>query len=292
MDFIYDYTEDGLYLSACHWESKSKDVCVLCIHGMSGNILENHFAHKLGEVLSENNVGFIYGHNRGYCHINDIKTNIKKKGGYEFKRIGARYELFEESVYDVDLWLKHANEYKKIIIMGHSLGAPKVIHHFWKQKPSSVSGVVLLSPVNMIGLVKLEKYQKDYAGSLSEAESLVNAGKPRQILSRKIWDWYNVSAQTFLSLFTEKSAVDVLPILRNPNEWEQFSSINVPIYLLFGEHNDVAIRSLEEDAALIKSKATNCPSFTTCILEGADHCYVDRENELAQTVLAWVKNGR
>jgi hypothetical protein len=56
-----------------------------------------------------------------------------------------------------------------------------------------------------------------------------------------------------------------------------------------GEYDDIEIRSLHEDLELIKSKATNCKNFETRFVSGANHSYQNREEELANTVLEWVR---
>ncbi len=35
-------TEDGLKLPMVHFESRKKDICVICIHGMCGTIIDNY----------------------------------------------------------------------------------------------------------------------------------------------------------------------------------------------------------------------------------------------------------
>lgn len=76
INLIYTWTKDNLRLPGIHYspQSEEKDICVVGIHGMSGNILENYFANILGKTLANNGIGFLYGHNRGYNHINDITT--------------------------------------------------------------------------------------------------------------------------------------------------------------------------------------------------------------------------
>lgn len=53
LSFLHGWTKDGLNLPGVHWETSKKDLVVVCIHGMSGNILENYFAEVLGEELSK-----------------------------------------------------------------------------------------------------------------------------------------------------------------------------------------------------------------------------------------------
>lgn len=62
---LYIWTKGGLRLQGVHYVSRKKDVCALVVHGMSGNILENYWAHVLGEKLSGSGIGCVYGHNRG-----------------------------------------------------------------------------------------------------------------------------------------------------------------------------------------------------------------------------------
>ena len=72
IEFINNsYTEDGLKLPMVHFESERKDICVICIHGMCGTIIDNYFATVWGEVLTKNNIGFIYEHNRGHSIDNE-----------------------------------------------------------------------------------------------------------------------------------------------------------------------------------------------------------------------------
>jgi alpha-beta hydrolase superfamily lysophospholipase len=291
IEILHGWTEDNLNLQGIHWKSNLKDTCIVCIHGMSGNIIENYFAEILGEEFSKNNYGFIYGHNRGYNHINDIKTSkISKNGSNETKRIGVTYERFEESIFDIDLWVKKANDlgYKKIILMGHSLGCNKVIHYLSKNKCKGVFKVILASAPDMIGLVKLEKYQPNYIEMLNEAKNNISNNNPRKILSSILWDWYYLSSQTFLDLFEDDCPADNLPLLRSPNKFNELSNINIPIFAFLGEHDDIVINSLNEDLEQIKNKAINCPNFESSILKGANHVYGNKEKELSQLLLKWL----
>ena len=87
IEFINDaYTEDNLKLPMVHFNSKEKDICVIFIHGMCQTIIDNYFATVCGNVLSENNIGFLYEHNRGHSIENDI---VMKDGS--FKRCGCMF---------------------------------------------------------------------------------------------------------------------------------------------------------------------------------------------------------
>lgn len=292
MDLIFTKTSDDLSLPGFYYPVDNKDLCVLFVHGMSGLILENYFGHVLGQELQKVGIGYIFTHNRGYAHINDIKTSEKNTdGSFKSKRNGAVFERFEGCVSDVEAWLEKGRElgYKHFIIIGHSLGGPKVVHHFYKKTPNDVVGLVLASPGDMVGLVNKPEYQPNYRELLDEAKKNIEAGKPEKLLSYKVWDWYLLSSQTFLDLFEENGPADNLPLLRNPDRFPELEAVNVPIFCLVGENDDIVIRTLEKDMELLGQKAINAPSFETHIIPGADHGYVGKEKEFSSKIIEWIK---
>lgn len=286
IDIQYIQTEDGLRFQGVHYGTESKNTCVLLIHGMSGNFIENYFAHVLGEMLSSNGIGMIYGHNRGYNHINDIVTKDGKT-----IRIGATYERFSECVYDIDAWLNEVKKlgYKKVVLLGHSLGCNKTIHFLSKKKVQDIIGVILASPPDMVGLFEKPEYQPNHKELLEEAKRNIQEDNPRKLVSGMIWDWYNLSSQTYIDLSETNGAVDNLPVLRNPSEFPELASINVPILGLMGEKDDIAIRTLEGDLDLIALKAKGTPSFTKRFIKGASHTYDNQEQQFSNVVLEWIK---
>jgi pimeloyl-ACP methyl ester carboxylesterase len=292
MDLIFTKTSDDLKLPGLYYPVDNKDLCVLFVHGMSGFILENYFGHVLGQELQKQGICYIFTHNRGYAHINDIRTSEKNTdGGFKSKRNGAVYERFEGCVPDIEAWLKKGRElgYKHFVIIGHSLGGPKVVHHFHKNNPKDVIGIVLASPGDMVGLVKKPEYQLNYKDLLEEARKNVETGNPEKLLSNRVWDWYILSSQTFLDLFEENGPADNLPLLRNPDRFPELEAINTPILCLMGEKDDVVIKTLKEDMELLKQKAVNAPSFDTYLIPGASHGYDEKEKEFAEIVVKWIK---
>lgn len=290
MKIEYVWTSDNLRLMGSHYAGK--DTCVLEIHGMSGNFIENYYANILGQALSEAGYGFIYAHNRGYNHINDIATKpIKSEdNSFNYTRVGVVYELFTDCVKDIDAWIEQCRElgYKKIILMGHSLGCNKVIYYLSQKQPEDVVGIILTSPPDLVGLVESERYQPNYNELYQEAQSLVEGGKEKQLLTHTLWDWYNLSAGTFLSLFSGGGASDNLPIQRNPENFEQLATVKQPILTVYGEFDDIEITNLKDDMAVIKAKATSCPDFQIEMIRGANHNYENREDNLTQTIMKWV----
>ena len=277
--FINDaYTKDNMRLPMVHFNTNEKDICVILVHGMCQTIIDNYFAIVCGNLLSENKIGFIYAHNRGYSIENDI---LMKDGTYT--RCGCMYEIFEDCVLDIDLAIEKAKElgYKRIILMGHSYGCNKLIYYYYKKRPD-ILGVILSSAPDMVGLQLLR--QKDYKELIKEAKENIDDGNSTKLLSNLVEDYMYMSSQTYYNWFNKNSNLDNLPVMGNSNNWYQFESIDVPILTFSG--------SLETDnylhLDLLKDKAKNCNNFECKIIENANHFYHNKEDEISLLILNWI----
>lgn len=279
--FINDaYTEDGLKLPMVHFESNKKDICVIFIHGMCQSIINNYFATVWGNILRENNIGFLYEHNRGHSIENDIAT---KDGN--FKRCGCMYEIFEDAIIDIDLALNKAQElgYKRFILMGHSYGCNKLIYYYYKRRPN-ILGLVLASAPDMVGLQLYR--QKDYTALIKEAKENIDNGKQDKILSNLIEDYMYMSSGTYYNWFHENSNLDNLPVMGNSENWHQFAAIDVPILTFSGSKETDNYLHLD----LLKEKAKSCNDFVYHYINNADHFYNNSELEIGNLILDWIKS--
>ena len=279
IEFINNaYTVDGLMLPMVHFESKEKDICVICIHGMCGTIVDNYFATVWGKILSEKNIGFIYEHNRGHSIENDI---VMKDGS--FKRCGCMYEIFEDCIYDIDLAIQTAKDkgYKRIILLGHSLGCNKVIYYYYKKHPN-ILGIILASAPDMIGSHLL--IEPDYEELLKEAKENIDKNQPTKLLHKMIEDYMYMSSQTYYNWFHKNSNLNNLPIISNPKNWEQLETIDVPILTFSGSKDEDYYLHLD----LLKEKATNCKNFEYQIIENTGHTYQEKELETGTLILNWI----
>lgn len=279
IEFINDaYTDDGLRLPMVHFNSKEKDICVIFVHGMCGTIIDNYFATVFGNMLYENNIGFIYEHNRGHSIENDI---IMKDGS--FKRCGCMYEIFEDCIYDIDLAINKAKElgYKRIILLGHSYGCNKVIYYYYKKHPN-ILGIILASAPDMLG--SHFSVQDDYKELLQEAKENIDNGNPTQLLHKMIENYMYMSSQTYYNWYNDNSNLNNIPIISNPDYWKQFASINVPILTFSGSKEEDYYLHLD----LLESKALNCKDFEYKIIENTVHTYKNSENEIGNIILNWI----
>ncbi len=283
--FIRLTTKDDLILQGFIYspEQETKKA-YLHIHGMGGNFYENRFLDFMAEGITNAGYTFMAINTRGHDMIADFPLAGSEE---KYKRIGVAYEKFEECVLDIKSAIDYLEKerYSEIVLCGHSLGTSKVGYYVATTQDKRVQKLVLMSPSDMVGLAEAEKY---HAGLLAEAKQMVAEGKGSDLLSTKIWDWYFLSAETYVDLSSRDYPVDVFNTYdkAKPSALEK---ITIPTLAFFGENDDSAILgSKEESLEVIKSKAPNAPRFDLDVIPGASHGYFGKEKEMTAVIVNWL----
>ena len=128
--------------------------------------------------------------------------------------------------------------------------------------------------------------QDDYKDLLEEAEENIKNNEPKKLLYKMIEEYMYMSSGTYYNWYHEHSSLDNLPVIRNPEKWEQFESIDVPILTFSGENETDNYLHLD----LLKAKAINCRNFKYDYIKGTNHFYKDKEKEVGKLILNWIKD--
>ncbi|MBU3905243.1 MAG: lysophospholipase [Nanoarchaeota archaeon] len=285
MKFVETVTKDGLILQGllCEPKKKSKKA-ILQIHGMSGNFFENDMIKPMLYDYPKNGITFLTVEQRGSELIRWFETKSGK-----IKLIGSANEKFEDSYYDIDAWVKFLKKqgYTQIYISAHSLGPTKVVYYMNKTK-EKIKGLIFISPSDMYGLVLNKKIYPKYQKSLKEAKKLIGQKKPNQMLSEKLWDFYMLSAKTFLSLFDNKNT-SVFNYFKPELGFNGLNKIEVPVLAFFGTKDDGVVTDPYEASDLLKKNLVKCPKYTGIVYKGAKHGFEGFENKIVKRVLNFVK---
>ncbi len=275
-------TEDGFELQGLLYvpETKTSTVVLHC-HGMAGNFYENRFVDVTGRKLVSRGIAFCAMNNRGHDFISDF---IVEKGGKTgHKRVGEVYERVEDATKDIAAWIRFLKNkgFSKIILMGHSLGAVKAVLYA-KDHQNALSALILASPPDMYGLAKAEK---DFELKMQEAKALVTKGQESKILSAIVFDWYPISAGTYLNLCSKGGSADVFSI-KSDKQPKELLRLKLPILVVFGEKDDCYDYNPENIRRFFKA---NLKAAKIKILSRADHVYLNEEAAFAQTVLTFAE---
>lgn len=291
MSFHRTYTEDNLELCGVLYQPEYKtDKIVINFHGMAGNFYENLFIDFMSNEFTKGGFAFLSTNNRGHDMFND--TASIKNNDLSWKKIGAAFEIFEECIYDIKAWIDFAEKlgFKEIFIQGHSLGAVKVTYYLSETGDSRIKGLILLSPPDMLGLhLGREEDKKKWEESMKLAKKLIGEGKGNEILPNLIWDWYYLSANTFMNFSKLDSKTNTFPFYKPNSGFKELSQIKCPMIAIFGSKDDAIVTDPKKCLKILKEKAVSTKICSTFIIDGAPHSYRNHEQELAAIVRKWLE---
>lgn len=282
--FLRSTTKDSLILQGLLFEPDTQTTkVVLHIHGMAGSFYENKFLDSMADTFTAGNWAFLAPNTRGHGFISDF---LKAEENEEYKRIGNSREIFEECTLDIQAWVDLLSEkgFTEIALQGHSLGSVKAVYYLVKSSDPRISKLILASPPDMVGLAETEA---DHQELLALSKKMTEEGRGEEFLPKLLWNWYWLSAKTYLDFGLRDNPIDVFNTY-DKNKESILSKVKVPILAFFGSKDNAAILPLEEALGVIKDKAKACPVFDAAIIEDATHSYFSHEKEISKLILDWI----
>lgn len=261
----------------------SSDTAVVHIHGMSGNGYENYFLDNLRDVCTQNDMTFFTIDTRGRGVISEFKQGDKTK------LAGSCFEIFEESVRDIQGAIDYlkARGKKKFVLEGHSLGCTKVVNFVLNEDVADVTKIILLAPTDMAGWAKLDPNHATY---LTKAKQLLADGKPEELVGAQCWsDNTPLSAQTYPTICEEGSSAD---IYGQREGGALLGQVEPPMLIPYGAE-DIGIKEIDGtmDNYLKRVNPIKHVNTQVAVIEGAPHSFRDHEQELANVVWAFIREG-
>src|SRR5262245_26062829 len=170
---------------------RSSDLALLMIHGVAMNFYLPPLP-TFGEALAERGYHCFVINTRGHDWISRA-GNLTKFGG-------AAYETFEESGMDFDAALERLSglDYKRFILVGHSLGCVKSLLYQGSRQRKDVIGVISCSCPRQFYSARAEG-QPDFTQLMDKAETMVAQNKGDEFL----WAWTSGS----MGIFTAQTYV-------------------------------------------------------------------------------------
>jgi alpha-beta hydrolase superfamily lysophospholipase len=283
-EFVRFTTEDQLILQGLIYRPEEPGHKVfLHVHGMAGNFYENRFIDVMAESIVRKDYAFFSINTRGH----DLIAYFPIAGTEEkYRKIGDAYEKFEECLLDIKAAIDYLQNsgYEEVVLCGHSLGAVKVSYYMAKTQDIRVKKLILMSPPDMIGL---GEEGENHEQLMMEAQKMISEGRGGELLPDKIWDYYHLSADTYVDLNTRGYPVDIFNTYDKAKP-SLLAEIRIPTLAFLGEKDDAAILPKREALEIIKSKAINAPSFEIDIIPGAPHSYFGKEQDMADRITKYL----
>jgi pimeloyl-ACP methyl ester carboxylesterase len=277
-EFLQIQTPDGLKLHGILHRAKHESTSVaLLVHGVGSNFYSCGFYRQVTESLISQGVSVVWTNNRGHDSI----YSSTRQGRVE--RFGSAYENVSDGAYDVSGWCDAMkdNGFAKIFLIGHSLGAIKVLYSQASQHEHvvphpRVAGIVAASPP----CLSFERFQSSPESARfqtayracsqkvaeGEGDALVKVDFPFPLL---------IAASTFVDKYGPANRYDFLKWLYR---------IRTPFSFVYGERElrETSFEGLPQSIAQI---APECLQGLD-IIPNADHFYLATHDLMSQAVVA------
>ena len=271
---------DGIEMVGILYEPEEKsNKIVIHVHGLCGNFYENRFLDILAKSYTNKGISFLTFNNRGTNFISELLK------GNNFEIIGGCYERFIDCLLDIEGAINYVKEkgYNNIILEGHSYGCNKVIYYYNKKKDNSISKIVLLAPCDIPQECAKFLGKEEYEIAKRESTRLINEGKQKQLINFSVNANGKISAGTYYNDFLPDGENDFIRYKDGENSKNKIlNSIDIPVLIVFGDSDECV---LTENIETVKGYLNkNIKNSNIQIINGADHSYTDKYEELGKII--------
>ncbi len=281
-DLVDVTTPDGISLSGAYFAPANQGApasvdAVLFFHGDCGNFYGRLYL-GLGQRMAEKGIFFLSANRRGHDHVAG-----GARGG---PLAGYAFESVHDSRVDFGTWLELLRQrgHRRIAIGGHSGGAVRAIYAEATEKFENVEAVIAVSPgeYDHKGIVGL--HGEDFSSPFRESVRNVAEGNPDVLLRPRVPWGSTWSAGAYVDCFNPDNRYSVTTHAANTG---------CPTLFVFGSEES-AVGGPEEipvcGAAQRSLRSAAYSHAQVNEIAGANHGYMDREEELFDTMLRWLKD--
>ena len=244
---------------------------VLLIHGSRGNFCDPA-TKSMAEDLSA----------QGYACLT-LNTNAHdtiwyNQAGQDYK--GNAFEILENTMSDLRAGIDHleGRGYRRVGILGHSMGAVRVAYYAATQDDPRVAAVIPVSPVRLSYSYYLESEDAgEFRANVETAQRLMAQGEPDGV--------FRVGFP-IPQFFSAASYLDKHGPFEKYNLINLADRIRVPILALNGtRETHTRLKDMAQDLA---RAAVNSPRAGAIMVEEGEHSLVNRTAEASAAVLQWL----
>lgn len=292
MELINFMATDGVNLEGILYKASFNinEKIILSVHGMTSNCFKKRDI-EIAKKANEKGIDYFAFNNRGSEIVKYIEKETEGQPAKELA--GTAYEDVLEGYEDIVGAIIKLKElgYKNIYLQGHSLGCTKIVYTYNElinndetEILENIKGVILLSLVDIPMALKV--YLRDnFKQYLDYAEKLEHENKIYEMMPRESFI-HPISVKSFLRYARDNKDIDFANYGKD-NELEKLNNIQVPLFMRWGNDNEMIIQQADELSTMVNNIITN-ENKNIDYIDGANHSYTGKEKELAEQIVEFV----
>ena len=292
MELINFMATDGVNLEGILYKASSNisEKIILSVHGMTSNCFKKRDI-EIAKKANEKGIDYFAFNNRGSEIVKYIEKETEGQPAKELA--GTAYEDVLEGYEDIVGAIIKLKElgYKNIYLQGHSLGCTKIVYTYNElinndetEILENIKGVILLSLVDIPMALKV--YLRDnFKQYLDYAEKLEHENKIYEMMPRESFI-HPISVKSFLRYARDNKDIDFANYGKD-NKLEKLNNIQVPLFMRWGNDNEMIIQQADELSTMVNNIITN-ENKNIDYIDGANHSYTGKEKELAEQIVEFV----
>ncbi|MBR1617417.1 DUF1749 domain-containing protein [bacterium] len=283
MDILKIETPRGLELKGAIFDAQNKELCAILVTGICSNLFQNELLYETGKLLQKNNITTVIAHlhDAFSCFAySDLKENKQKNCGVYNDDFSAVFE-------DVESYVKRAKKdgYKKIILMGHSLGSNKIIHYLGNTKDDLIDYFIISSPIDLIHWWKVMPNTDE---CLDMAKKYIEDARSDTILPVLFGGFSPMCAKTVIDLYNADNLKNC-PVISKLGETKSLKNIKPNGSFIIGSKDSVTGKSPKKFMETLNNWTKNPKNNQVIEIEGASHIFFNKHEIYAKTVLDCIK---
>ncbi len=270
------------FIYKCENDTKS---VIISIHGMASNCLKKR-ENEVAKMAIGNNIDFFAFNTRGSEIVKYIdKKGEKQLGGTAYEDVLNGYEDIVGSI----LEMKKLG-YKKIYLVGHSLGATKIVYTYNRLKEEQSPVLEEIKGICLLSLIDLPKAFKVYMRENVNKYMEYALEKEKQAKFYEMMPiqsfLHPICVKSFLRYLRDNHEIDFAGFGRD-SELKILNNIKTPLFMRWGNVNEFILQKAEDLVNILNQQISN--EFKNInYIDGADHSYTKVEEILSKEILEFI----
>lgn len=250
---------------------------VLMLHGVGGSFYTGNLLDTLSDRCVSAGLSVLRVNTRGH---DSISISWGTMGPW---RHGSAHETVDHCRHDVTAWLSflEKRDYRRIVLLGHSLGAIKALYSQAFEPSPSVAAVIACSAPRLSYSAFMNgDSQPRFFTAVSTARDLVQQQRPEALFQADFPFPILITASGYLDKYGPEERYNILRFL---------DKVSCPAFVTYGqlelERGGIAFAGMPE---AVQQRRRPDQRLDTTVIPNADHNYTNVQSQLADSLLGWL----